>query len=211
MGTLVINNETRWETRDLRRFVAAGLKAEVGEWPGRYVVDVRTRRSRVRGRGYYSCRHMMLYVPSSVGRMVEHAPGECYPWDVDPRAKPDVGWFTRTDLGGPAFLRQLAKTLAHEVDHNNGVRGHREIDDSEREVEWVEPLIEAGFVIRLRRPRAPVRKDRQAGRAAHAEAMLAEHEAKLRREKKLVQKWRQKVRYYRKAMAARRAADGGAT
>ena len=40
--------------------------------------------------------------------------------------------------------------------------------------------------------------DRVAAREAHARKMLTLHESKLAREKKLVNKWRTKVRYYDK-------------
>jgi len=43
--------------------------------------------------------------------------------------------------------------------------------------------------------------------AAHAEKMFVEHERKLKRQQKLVQKWRQKVRYYERALEKRAAKE----
>ena len=49
--------------------------------------------------------------------------------------------------------------------------------------------------------------DRPYRKALPAEKMLAEHDAKLKREQKLVKKWRQKVRYYGRVFEQRKAAD----
>jgi hypothetical protein len=234
MGKIRVTNETKWDTRDLRRFITAGLKAEVGEWWGTYLVDVRTKRVWCRGRGYIGRRHMMLYLPhhecrtyttvatgvDSEGNTVKRPHTLDYHTDSYDRGQfaryfkcqslefPN-GWYTKLQLDGRAFLHQLGVTLAHEVEHNNGVRGHREIDDRERDVAWADCLIDAGFVIRLQRPEpkkpAPTAQER---RAANAKKKLAEHFNKLQREKKLVAKWKRKVRYYEKAQSKKAARNG---
>lgn len=166
-------NRTRWNTRDIRRLVTAGLKAEVGEWFGTYTVVIKTRRGRVRGYGTYDGRWMQLMMPKD---------GE--------------------EIAGDG-VRRIARTIAHEVMHNKGVRSHREIDDSERDLAWADVLIAAGFVIHRNVPAKKGPVDHQARRAAHAQVMLKQHERALKREKKLVSRWRQKVRYYERVLSQR--------
>ncbi len=173
MKALKLVNETRWETRDLRRFALAGLRAEVGWW-NHYTVAFRTRR-RFLGRGYIGSNHMKLYMPV-------------------PAVDDDT-------LSGDN-IRDLARTLAHEAMHNKGVSGHRDIDDSNRDLAWADALVNEGFVIHARKQTEKAKVDLRAVRAAKAQKMLAEHESKLRREQKLVRKWRQKVRYYARVKVA---------
>jgi len=178
VGRLRIVNETLWNTRDVRRFTLAGLKAEVGEWWGTYLVEVKhlKRGQNRRGWGYVGRNHMCLFVrkPKSDDDMI----ADCY-------------------------LESLAVTLAHEADHNKGEKSHRVIDDGEREIEWVGQLVKDGFVLHSNLPKRRPVVDVQAKRAVHAQKMLETHESKLKREQKLVRKWRQKVRYYDKALSER--------
>jgi len=190
-------NTTRWNTKDLRRFVMAGLKAAVGTWH-RYRVEIRTRIYNL-GRGEINGSWMAIYPPS-----------------------PEITWSRtledgtvigeRTMLFLPADeLRIMARTLEHEVLHNRGER-HKDMDRSNAQcpIEWCEALIKAGFTIRLDPPKKKTKVDHQAKRASHANKMLEMHEANLKREQKLVRKWRNKVRYYKKALEkkAAKAAKG---
>jgi hypothetical protein len=59
MGRLKLTNKTAWDTRDLRAFILAGLREEVGAFHT-YYVDVRNRRVYY-GRGTYHGRWIGLY------------------------------------------------------------------------------------------------------------------------------------------------------
>lgn len=132
------------------------------------------------------------------------------------------GWATygggpsrRRDHGGAAMLLRLpspkwgpmgdrmAKLLfivRHEVGHWRGLR-HRDMGAAYMEwpdafapiQEWAAPL---DLQLRVVEEPKIAMVDRVARREDHARTMLAEHEAKLAREKRLVAKWRAKVRYY---------------
>lgn len=210
MGKIIIRNSTQWDTRDLRKFITAGLKAEKGEWFGNYIVEVRKpRRHQNRaGFGYYGRNHICLYFP-----IPESFERECLKWnaykEADEAGKQRIlsGWRTQIEVGGRE-LRWMGVVLAHEVDHNKNIR-HKDMSDREREVEWADKLIARGFVVRLVRPKP--KKDKpslQEQRAAHAAKMLAEHEKKMKREQKLVTKWKRKVRYYEKAQSKKAAKNG---
>jgi len=206
MGKLKLTNKTQWDTKDLRKFVLAGLKAEVGEWVGNYVVKIKNYRGRRTGYGYYHFNEMGLCpdAPRRVARLFSD--GKLYFQRHSPSwhgKKPD-GLCVALEMSADE-MRSMAVTLAHEADHNKNIR-HRDMNDSAREVEWADRLIAKGFRIKVARPTPKKKRDLQAERAAHAEKMLAEHEKKLAREKKLVTKWRRKVRYYEKAMAVKAAA-----
>ncbi len=102
----------------------------------------------------------------------------------------------------PAQVVRLAQVFVHELAHNRGLR-HKEMTySSEIDVPWA-----AGLRVRRKVVKPKPVRDVQAERQTHAEKMLAEHDAKLKREQKLVKKWRQKVRYYGRVFEQRKAAD----
>lgn len=189
-GALVVRNKTSWSTRDVRRFVLAGLKEEVGDWT-RYVVNVAYKRVHA-GRGYVGYRELWLHLPNEDCEMV---PGD--------DGKPGPVWTRREKIDG-ADLLWYAEVLAHEVNHNKGLR-HKEMTDAHLDLSWARRLIAEGFAIRRKVVKPKAKRDLVAERSAHAQEKLAEWESKLRRASKKVRHWRGKVRYYERS-AARRAA-----
>ena len=201
---LTLVNKTKWDTRDLRRFVLAGLKAEVGTW-GNYKVTIRYQQSSY-GNGYIGWREMMIAVPRPEGKVGSNGAGGTLVWPASHGDSRDEEGCCTLLFMSDGLLRRMAITLAHEADHNKGTRGHRDIDDSERDVAWVDELLATGFQINIARPKKKAKRDLPAERHAHAKAMLADHERKLAREKKLTTKWRRKVRYYDRAIEKKKAA-----
>lgn len=176
MGKLKLTNQTGWNTMDLRLFVRAGLKAEIGKWWGTYYVDVRNRR-RYFGRGMVNGLWIGLY--------------------------PEPGVL----MDGEDLIR-FAQTLAHEVQHNKGERHGTMTVATELPVEWAHTLLADGFAIRQAEVKLKPKRDIVNERHIHAAKMLAMHDAKLRREEKLVKRWAAKVRYYERR-AQKKAADKG--
>lgn len=174
---LKIINETKWSTADLRKFILAALKEVTGGWKGTYTVIVKNHFGRNLGYGRYHQQWMIIRFPT---------------------AKKD-------DVCPIDWLKQTVHVIDHEYDHNRGLE-HREMISRyvryDKDVSWVDRFVEAGNSIRSTIKAKPV-VDKQAKRAEHAKKMLAEHEAKLKREQKLVRKWKQKVKYYEKAIANR--------
>lgn len=210
---LKLINETQWDTRDLRRFVMAGLKAEIGDWSGWYRVIIRNWKGGRQGWAYYNRQHMAIY-PTAPIQVASPSPfeetkGEMRYFRYSPSwdGKKADGLCCRLEMP-VGQMERFAVVLAHEADHNKNVR-HKDMDDSERDISWADRMIADGFRIRIARPVAKKKKDLQAERAKHAAKMLAAHESKLSREKKLVSKWKKKVRYYEKAMATKTAAKKG--
>lgn len=179
-GKLNLINETKWSTKDLRKFVTAGLKAVTGGWDGTYTVTVKHFQSRNLGTGHYYSQRMMLRIPAA----------------------------TKDAVCSESWLLTMAATMSHEYDHNIG-RKHTEMVDGpttgvsyDRDTEWVKAYVEAGNSISSTIKAKPI-VDKQAQRAAHAQKMLEMHEKKLAREQKIVKKWAKKVSYYEKALAER--------
>lgn len=206
MGKLTLENKTKWNTRDLRRFVLAGLNAEVGTW-GRYKVTIRYQRAHL-GNGHIGRREMMIAVQRPESKAGSDGADGMLVWPQWHGDRRDQEGCCTSLFMRDGWLRSMAITLAHETDHNNGVRGHRDIDDSERDVSWVDRLIATGFKINVARPTQKPKRDLQAERHAHAETMLAKHECDLKRKQKLVRKWRDRVRYYARVRAKKAARKG---
>lgn len=206
MGKLNLTNNTGWDTRDLRRFVLAGLRSEVGKWRDYTVkVDNLASNARFTGWGYYYANSMRLLIEPTAQSEVVFP--ERYGLKPGKRGWRRIVTMSRLELPEEIMLR-VARTLAHEVQHNKGER-HREMTKScQLPVEWAHTLISKGFRIRRApQPKPKPKRDLQAERQAHAEKMLAKHESDLRRKAKLVKKWRTKVRYYERA-AEKKAANG---
>ena len=90
-------------------------------------------------------------------------------------------------------ITALAQVFVHELDHTLGLR-HREMAHCwTMPVEWSEGF-SLGIVQPKQKPKVPVVEQR----AAKARMLLAKHEKKLATEKRLVAKYRVKVRYYDK-------------
>jgi len=179
-----VKNETKWNTKSLRRLFTTGLKHEgvpqntIGTI---YVVTGTAARSR-----QFDIAHpkdcwngkpidFTLWVP---------APGS--------KELPRVGL-----LAGDA-LRKLAQLFIW------GVMVIRNYGDCQNPncigVPWADGLIVLPAV-------AKAGRDLIAERAEHAQKMLAQHERRLKRQKKLVAKWAEKVRYYDKAIAERKETE----
>ncbi len=192
MRRIEIENKTSWSTADIRRFVCAGLKAEVGTW-GVYRVKAIYKRVHA-GLGASGYRKLWLCLPNEDCENVPAPPGD--------RLK--IKWTKREKIGG-ADLLWYAEVLVHEINHNKGLR-HKEMTDTDLDLSWARRLIEDGFAIRRKAPKPKVVRDLVAERSAHARKMLAEWESKARRTAKRVKHWAGKVRYYERTVAVRAAA-----
>jgi hypothetical protein len=185
MGKIKFTNRTNWNTRDLRRLVEVGLREEVGVYL-EYWVEIysMTPNRRYTGHGAIHALWMDIGAPLDY---VTTGDGTEAPLDVMPSKD----------------VIRMARTLAHEVQHNKGERHKEMVFSRELPVPWVEKLIAEGFQIRRKAKKAKPARDLQAERFEHARAKLAEHERKMKRARTLVQKWKRKVRYYERVLAAR--------
>ncbi len=186
---LRIDNQTRWDTRDLRRFILAALRhkgagdrhvsigygkhGDVGGW-GSYPDNRREASDRRRG-----CREgatMRLTLPGP-------------------------GWVAAHERD-PIDLRQLAQLLEHEIDHTLGLTHDDMLD-------WwtLEPTWHKDLIVRWRTPNqcesAVVMRER------HARAMLAKADERIEKRKTQLRiaktartKWAKKVAYYDRKEAA---------
>lgn len=176
-------NTTHWNTRDLRKLIAAGLRAN-GMEPAGYPVGVEYRRRRGRhGYGWVGARGFTLRLP---GRT------ECL-------QRAQVFGTAPDHLDG----KNLAHTINHEIAHNRGLR-HRDMGYGIG-TDWAK-----GFVVRWTPPvkKTITTEERIVAREAHAARMLAKAETRLKRAKTIYRKWAQKVRYYeRRTKAAAKKED----
>ncbi len=89
----------------------------------------------------------------------------------------------------------FAKVLVHEIGHTLGLVHKEQVPVREIPTPWAD-----GLAIRRKpeRIQIPVRERRY----ATARRKLVEHSRKLKREQNMVRKWRSKVRYYERTLAA---------
>jgi len=115
----------------------------------------------------------------------------------------DKNWESQSELT-PGQKVRLVNTILHEVEHNEGAR-HKDMDCGAyttgfnlEDILWVKDI-----KIERKAESTKISPSQRAGRKeAHAKVMLAKHEAKLKREQKLIRKWKVKVKYYEKKKAA---------
>jgi hypothetical protein len=195
-------NLTKWNTKDLRLFFAAGLKAK-GARPDK-VIRV------VYGKFDAHGGHASLGVGGYMGearRITMTLPG---PKQVEK---------CQQEGKAPLDFLKLAQVFEHEVDHNFGLN-HRDMQD------WwtLKPTWQVGLEIRwMRVEPAPLSDEERAQRKAvgrtkaieaqrklaakreqRAREALDRAETRLKWAKTLAKKWRQKVSYYdRKAARPR--------
>ncbi|MHC5056725.1 MAG: hypothetical protein ACYTKD_18720 [Planctomycetota bacterium] len=168
MNALDLVNKTGWDTRDLRRFVLAGLKAEVGHWHS-YTVCVENLASHARYTGWGSLNANWMCLKIEPADQSDIVFPERYGLKPGKRGSRRIITMSRLILPEKILLR-TARTLAHEVQHNKGER-HRDMTrSSELPVEWAHKLIADGVSIRRTpQPTPKPKRDLQAERRAHAE------------------------------------------
>lgn len=175
-------NKTTWDTRALRRFVYAGLKAEVGAW-GHYWIEIYVLRPHPKavGYGWYGVRAMQIGVPN-------------YTYDVNEIPVEE--------------LRRMARTLAHEVKHNDNEHHRDMLKSYELEVPWFEELIASGFSVgrKVMKPKKTSYELRHK-MYEHAQKMFSKYYARSKRDQKLVQKWRRTMEYYERLLDEIKAAE----
>lgn len=188
---MIVENHTHYSTADLRKILAAACRAEDFKIPkGARVRCVYARSSRISGWAAYGARNCHHdYSRRSLGEKVRITP--CAMLLRIPRRDLD--------------LERFIGVVRHEVGHWRGLRhiqmGGSLLWSSQFSVAdhpWAQGLTLAQKAV----PKAPTMPQRVSLREQHARKMLALHEAKLRREKKLVTKWALKVRYYEKKASA---------
>lgn len=94
--------------------------------------------------------------------------------------------------------RRVAQTYIHEVGHNLGLRHKDMVARFEINTTWLPDEEVPLKKVKPAKPKQPLIEKR----AAHAQKMLDKHLTKFKREKNLVTKYRRKVAYYEKRMAA---------
>ena len=174
---LKIVNETDYRTADLRKFLAVGLREE---GVGPVIRD-------------WCCGYRVKFY-----RMSERRRGGYGYYNSRNMA---LGLYDSASVMTPEQVTALPRVFVHELGHNRGLRHKEMAAYATLPVSWAE-----GLAVRKKIVAPKPKRDVQAKRQRRAEKMLAEHEAKLKREQKLVKKWRQKVRYYERAFEKRAAA-----
>ena len=95
-------------------------------------------------------------------------------------------------LAMPSPSRRLAYTIDAEI--KKAMQEAKVGEQVRKEVPFVAPSPEPRETVDARLNH--IRQERKMAKQSHCEAMLAEHQSKLAREKKLVAKWQKKVNYY---------------
>ena len=180
-----IDNRTNYRTLDLRRILMACCREDGFKVPQGALVRVVYSRNRGRVSGWASSGAKNIHDDrkgSHPCAMVMRLPRSNY------------------------SVEHIIAVIRHEVGHWRGLKHSqmsgsllRTYDFRLADHPWAQNL-PLGV---QEAPKAPTMDDRVAAREAHVRAMLARHEAKLRRQKALVVRWREKAKYYdRKAAKA---------
>lgn len=175
-----IDNSTKWETSDLRKLFARCIqevkKVEGRGQNARLIVHVRNSRRRdavIHGRGYIGRYEMIVLIGAAI------------------------------DLETEVAARQrLARVFIHEFYHNLGYRSqdHRHYRNDWTKG-WDVDFVES-YSIRKAQPRPKPKRDIQMERYEKVVKKVAEYEAKLKRTKNLLKKWKQKEKYYTRVLTA---------
>lgn len=192
---LSVKNGTHYRTADLAALIRAGIR-EYGD-DRRYTVRVVYTRgggTSTSGYAYYNSGSITLRVP------------RYRTWNFPTSGKEQYSALP------PETVRDLAKTLAHEIAHTNGVR-HSEMDGAlkrccrggtdDAPTPWAD-----GMEIRAKDAKPASSMDaRIAERAEKARASLDRWERKAKAAAKWAAKWRRKVAYYERRAAAKDGAS----
>ena len=168
-----IRNETYYRTGDLRKLFKAGFEAEGVNSRGYYIRVCYARQAWATGYGFYNSKSLCVRLPSleTIKRRMALRVHKLQVVEVN--------------------VKRVAQVFVHEVGHTLGLRHREMVKSSSIEVSWSE-----GMEIRKKEVVPIPKTDPKLVRFEHAKEKLREHEGKLRREAKLVRKWKKKVRYY---------------
>lgn len=189
-----IDNRTNYRTLDLRHIIVACCRAEDFKVPPGAIVRVVYARQagRVSGWAAYGAHNLTIPDVNRQSLSLAEKREGCAMLLRIPRTK--------------LHIERFIAVVRHEVGHWRGLR-HAQMSGSllhtnrfnVNDHPWAENLT-LGI---QEAPKAPTVADRVKAREAHVRAMLARHEAQLRRQKALVVRWREKAHYYdRKAAKA---------
>ena len=201
---LKIENKTRWRTGDLQKIFTAGLRA-LGAKGDKHVTVTTTRRRGTHGYAY-------------LGRVDKKICGEGYRRREACGIRmmlPTPDKLEVASSGRAGGLAELCRVWEHEVRHTLGVH-HADMTPDQLYCRGGLPTWAEGLVLREREApakkapeeraaeRAERAREKAAARAEKARRMLAAHERKLAQEKRLVAKWRKRVRYHERQEEKRR-------
>ena len=199
-----IDNRTDYLTMDLRRIIQACCQADGFKVPPGAIVRIVYARQEDRISGWAAYRARNLTIPD-VNRqsltLAEKRQG-CAMLLRIPRTKVNI--------------ERFIAVVRHEVGHWRNLK-HRDMAGSlldTRLFKLADHPWARGLKLDVQEasaaPTAPTRADRVKAREAHVREMLALHEARLKRQKALVVRWRERVRYYdRKAEKMATTVDRG--
>jgi hypothetical protein len=188
----IINN-THWNTSDLRKIFSACTREVIRREGRRPVlldqyVRVKKTKKWVTGRAWYHTGSIHMLIPSveKVG---------------------DGMWYATIDQ----MIRSIARIFIHEIGHNLGVRhtkarGTYRLTIEQHFSEWIaEEFADGRYPLGWSPPVKKVQTaPLQEQRYAKAVVNLKRAETRLKRAQTIAKKWRTKVRYYERALAAKK-------
>lgn len=177
-----IQNETQYVTRDLRKLIVRCAAEELPDSKSliRVKFVYRRRNSSTLGTAYYGGRSTTIYLERDPEKLDRY---------------------------------KLAHTVIHEMGHMKNVR-HRAMRGSRRYTYasgWREFYEESfpwlrDLTFAVRKPKTRKRKGPE-DKLEHARTMLATKQTNLKRAQAMVRRWQKKVRYYERAVAAKRSRE----
>ncbi len=200
-----ITNNTQWDTNDLRKLIQLTYKNKGYDYWRKDIYIEHSSNGDYHGTAMINGTGITMKVPHPhTDFMYMQATGK--------DGKPEL-WTIKRYVKGKTIVAKCSRIfdsvkfsqiLIHEEQHNQGLKHPDQAPWWKIPVPWAE-----GFIVHPKPPAKPKPKTKLEEKRDHAQAMLAMHERKWRKEGTLVEKWTKEVaKLERKVAAKKRVAEG---
>jgi hypothetical protein len=210
MKNLTIDNKTKWNTKDLHKLIAHILKVKGYEMPyHNLTVHIEHhKRKRYWGQTFRHYHEIWMYVPKPEGtehylEAINNDGAHDHFIELTSTQYRQVKKHGREDtktrlIKAPYSeifdIKRFSQIFIHECGHARQGYKHEDMPwSSDIDVSFTE-----GFTVSKTIPKPKPKVDHKIKRYIHAKEMFTQHTKKLNRERNIVKKWKDKMKYYEK-------------